>query len=111
MAFDKKDRDELCEVFDDIAESVRKCLTEHRVLPSSITMNRERVGITVQFRKLSNTESEPPDPPEDPEENSREVSIQVQMQMMRDTHEDYRKMDEEELRARAIEILDEDIPF
>ena len=46
-----EDRKELIRIFEHLKPEVSECL-QNQVLPSSITHNGEKVGITIQFRKL-----------------------------------------------------------
>ena len=50
--FDDEHRKDLLEVLEAIVSNARECLENHRVLPASITINRERVGMTLEMRKI-----------------------------------------------------------
>ena len=45
-------REEFIEVFDEIAEMASNTLKNDNVVPASITLNREHVGIKIRFYKL-----------------------------------------------------------
>ena len=55
--YTEDEREELCEVFADIVEMARDHLKRDQVIPSRITLNRETVGMTVEFRKIYQSES------------------------------------------------------
>ena len=46
-----EDRQELIRIFEHLKPQVTECL-QNQVLPSNITHNGEKVGITIEFRKL-----------------------------------------------------------
>lgn len=50
--FTPEDRQELCELFENLKQSVEATLDNDKVLPASITFNGENVGITLKLRKL-----------------------------------------------------------
>ena len=50
--FTLEDRQELCELFENLKTSVESTLDNDKVLPSSITFNGENVGMTLQLRKF-----------------------------------------------------------
>ena len=49
--FTPDDRKELIGIFQQLEPEIVECL-QNEVLPSSITHNGEKVGITIEFRKL-----------------------------------------------------------
>lgn len=49
--FTPDDRKELIRIFEHLKPEIVECL-QNQVLPSSITHNSEKVGITIEFRKL-----------------------------------------------------------
>ena len=58
-----EDRIELIRIFEHLKPQVTECLQD-QVLPSRITHNGEKVGITIEFRKLYPEDTQPPEPKE-----------------------------------------------
>ena len=50
--YTEDEREELIETFRKLKVSVDDCLENHKVMPASITHNGEKVGITIEFRKI-----------------------------------------------------------
>ena len=63
MSYDEH-RDEFKKCGELIIKNVRECLNEHTVLPSSITVNLENVGMCIQFYKLPKDTDEVESPEE-----------------------------------------------
>ncbi len=47
-----KDREELLKLFNKLQHEVVDLLDSNKVMPASITHNEEKVGITIEFRKI-----------------------------------------------------------
>ena len=58
--FTPDDRKELIGIFQQLEPEIVECL-QNQVLPSSITHNGEKVGITIEFRKLYPEDTQPPE--------------------------------------------------
>ena len=113
--FDEKDREELLAVFDDLTQMARNSLKNDVFVPASITKNSKRVGVKINFHYIyplnpihPQHDAEVEDP--ETEHGLQESAILDQMQRLKDTgsYDDYTL---EQLREKAIDILQDDIPF
>ena len=117
--FDEKDREELLAVFDDLTQMARNSLENDVFVPASITKNSKRVGVEINFHYIyplnpihpqhnASDGGEAEDP--ETEHGLQESAILDQMQRLKNTgsYDDYTL---EQLREKAIDILEDDIPF
>ena len=113
--FDEKDREELLAVFDDLTQMARNSLKNDVFVPTSITKNGKRVGVEIKFHYIyplnpihPQHDAEAEDP--ETEYGLQESDILDQMQRLKNTGS-YDHYSPEQLREKAIEILQDDIPF